>query len=1119
MNIMLLAAGGDIGGGKTHILSLARELSANNRLRLVSFRHGVLADEGREMGLDVQVIENGLHLLRDMKMLLEAVDGFSPDVIHCHGAKANMLGVLVKKLRSIPVMTTVHSDPKLDYLGTPLKQFTFGSINAIALRNMDYYMAVAGRMEQNLIQRGFDPWRIFPIYNGLDFSKAKTSPKPKKGPEEDLVVGIAARLTPIKDIGTVIRAFALAYEKNPRLKLMIAGTGEDETELRTLVKDLRINNRVEFVGWISDIQGFFAQVDINVLASLSETFPYSLLEGAYEHCPAIASRVGGIPALIKHGENGFLFEAGDVETFAGYIHRLSIDETLRRKLAENLFQTAKADFSLDRMRQDQETVYQTILRRKKRTGRQGAVICGAYGRGNAGDEAILKAILGQFREADGDMPFWIMSRNKKETRMVSKTKSMYIFNLFAFLRSLGEARIFVNGGGSLIQDVTSSRSLYFYLFTLLAAKWSGCRVILYGCGIGPIKSPLNRRIAGKVLNNTAEIITLRDSVSYEALKEMKVDKPTILLAADPTVNLDRAETPEVEAAFQSEGIPQGIRKIGFCLRNWPGFLHPSEVAKAADYAYETYGVTPVFLPIEIPKDVTAADRVTVHMKSPYYACTKRHNVEELIGMLGSMEVVVGMRLHSLIFATAGGSPVIGISYDVKVDSFMKDIGSTSCIPLMDLSAEKLCREIDFAMNNGRSTAKQAADHLRQMEKQNIQSAMDLLQPKETTQILCVSTSNYEPIPTRKQNVMNRLDDTEVLYFDPPVSFLAPLKDRNAKKRLVAYRKPGTHPKGHITVYATPPVLPFFNRYRWINRINQRRLAGYLKRRMKEKGILKPVLWCYSPTSCDLVDLVPHSGLVYDCVDRHSAYPGMIDPVVVDQMEQDLAQKADQVFCTAKGLYNTLVQYNRSTQLIPNGAAFELFSQVASLESENTNLNGPIFGFVGMLQDCIDYDCIEAVAQAFPKGEVVLVGRALPGVDLGPLERHPNIRFAGLVPQSDLPSIIATFDVCINAFRGDRLSEDVSPLKFYEYLATGKPIVSTRVPRQVEDFADVVYLADNPTDFVIKCKEALRESDEDKGADLRKRRMEYGRASSWDHRVSEMVQILEGKGIFQSRRAK
>ncbi|MDD4583832.1 MAG: glycosyltransferase, partial [Eubacteriales bacterium] len=611
MKIMLLAAGGDIGGGKTHILSLARELSTSNNVKLVSFRKGVLADEGREMGLDVIVMENGLNMMLDMKMVLETVDAFKPDIIHCHGAKANMFGVLIKKLRALPVMTTVHSDPKLDYMGLPWKQITYGFINSIALRNMDFYITVSDKMEQDLVHRGFDPQRIFTIYNGLDFSKAKNDSKPFKKEGEDIIVGIAGRLTPIKDMGTVIRSFALAYKKNNRLKLLIAGTGEEEKQLKALTKELKVDHRVDFVGWISDIQGFFSKVDINVLASLSEGFPYSLLEGAHEHCPAVASRVGGIPALIDHGENGFLFEAGDIKALSGYIYRLSIDEELRHNLAESLFQRAKTDFSLDSMREKQEQAYRVIMKRRKLTGRQGAVICGAYGRGNAGDEAILKAILTQLREIDEDMPFWVMSRNKKETRAVNKVKSLYIFNLFSFINSLRKAKVFVNGGGSLIQDITSSRSLYFYLFTLKAAKWCGCQIIMYGCGIGPINLPRNRRIAAKILNETADIITLRDSVSFDVLREMKVDKPEILLAADPTVNLDCATPMKVNAAFLSEGVSPKVPKIGFCLRNWPGFNHPEYVAAAADYAYKTYGVVPVFLPIEIPKDVSAADKVTV----------------------------------------------------------------------------------------------------------------------------------------------------------------------------------------------------------------------------------------------------------------------------------------------------------------------------------------------------------------------------------------------------------------------------------------------------------------------------------------------------------------------------
>jgi len=598
-------------------------------------------------------------------------------------------------------------------------------INAWSLKRMDYYMAVAGRMEQNLIERGFDPQRIFTIYNGLDFSQASALPRPPK-PEGDIVVGIAARLTPIKNIPTLLKAFSLAYARNPRLRLKIAGIGEDEQSLKTQAKQLGIADRVDFVGWVTDMRGFFSGVDINVLSSFSETFPYSLLEGAFEHCAAIASNTGGMPYLIEHGKTGYLFAPKDAETFADYIYELSIDEKKRRVLSEALFHLAKTKFSLAKMKEDQEEVYAKINKRSKLTGRQGAVICGAYGRGNAGDEAILQAIVSQMRQIDTEMPLTVMSRNKSQTRLNYRTNAIYIFNIPAFIINLLKSKIFINGGGSLIQDVTSSRSLLFYLFTLQAAKICGCRIIMYGCGIGPINRKINRLIVSNVLNHTAEIITLRDTVSMTALQEMKVNQPKVIISADPTVNIEKSDNIALLEAFAIENIPIAQKKICFCLRNWPGLDHPEYIAEAAEYAYSKYGLMAVFLPFEPPRDIEAANRVTDCMHSPYYLCTHRHKVEDIIAMLGSMEVVVAMRLHALILATSGGTPVIGISYDIKVDSFIKDIGSTACIKLNMLTTQGLCAEIDSALANGRSGANMALQHLRKMEQINIEEARRLI---------------------------------------------------------------------------------------------------------------------------------------------------------------------------------------------------------------------------------------------------------------------------------------------------------------------------------------------------------------------------------------------------------
>ena len=379
-------------------------------------------------------------------------------------------------------------------------------------------------------------------------------------------------------------------------------------------------------------------------------------------------------------------------------------------------------------------------------------------------------------------------------------------------------------------------------------------------------------------------------------------------------------------------------------------------------------------------------------------------------------------------------------------------------------------------------------------------------------IVCLSTSCYHPFPTRKQHVMNRISASEILYFDPPVTYLAPLKDNTAWKRLSMYRKKGEQARENLTVYATPPSLPFFNKSRLINKINQKRLARFVRKKMKKHGFENPILWCYSPTSADAAPYIPHSALVYDCVDRHSAYKGLINEEVVNGLEHDLAKGCDAVFSTALGLHETLAKYNDRAKLIPNGVNFEHFYTAATQDlprpSDMQGIEGKIIGFVGMLQECIDYGKIEYIAKMRPDWSIVLVGRPLPGVNLDYLKEYKNIHFLGMKKYDELPAYLKHFDLCLNIFRSGELSRDVSPLKFYEYLATGKPVVSTPEPLQVLDFADAVYIAGDEEEFLKKCEEAMNEGDSTK-TDMR---IEYARRCSWDERVRERERGLEGYGL-------
>lgn len=379
------------------------------------------------------------------------------------------------------------------------------------------------------------------------------------------------------------------------------------------------------------------------------------------------------------------------------------------------------------------------------------------------------------------------------------------------------------------------------------------------------------------------------------------------------------------------------------------------------------------------------------------------------------------------------------------------------------------------------------------------------------QIICLSTSPWYPIPTRKQQVMSRLPDSEILYFDPPVTYLAPLRDKSAKEKLSAHKKPGEKIGETITVYSLPPVLPFFNKYRWINKLNQRRIARFVRKKAAEHGFDSPVLWCYSPTSCDCVGHIPHRALVYDCVDLHSAYGGLMNPNVVDAMEFDLAAQATQVFATATRLASRLKAVNETAEMIPNGANYERFSTAAdalACPEDLAAITQPVFCFVGALQSCIEYDWVVHAAAQRPDWNFVFIGGEKPGVDLSALKALSNVHFLGLKPNEQLPAYLKHSAACLNLFDAGTLSADVSPLKFYEYLATGRPIVSTPQPEQVLQYEGLIRVARSKEEFVTSLEASLNDDG------LSASRMEEGRRCSWDSRVRQICEILKAKEIFQ-----
>lgn len=733
MKIMHLISGGDVGGAKTQVLTMLQELSKYHDATLVCFVEGEFSREAREMGIRTRVIRGNPFSLR--KKLLTGLTRNGYELLHCHGAKANLYGTWLRGSLHIPVVTTVHSDPWLDYMGRPLANMTYGVLNRFCMRYRDGWVAVSDAMKDVLIDRGFDGDKIWPIYNGIPFpQRMKCTPRQAylgglglDWNDTNVVFGIAARISPVKDIPTLIKAFAETVKQAPNARLLIAGDGEQRQQMEELAARICPEGTVHFAGWQSDMTSFYHCLDVNMLCSLSETFPYAITEGARMYCPVISTAVGGVPKLVISGETGFLVEVGDWQKMSEYMVQLVRDEGLRHRMGRTLRQKASTEFSSEAMARRQTEIYDEIACRffRRKQGRYGAVICGAYGKNNAGDDAILLSIIRQLRQEDPCLPICVVTRKPKQTAKMAGVSCVYTFNLPGLHRWMKRSTLYISGGGSLIQNVTSTRSLGYYLAGIRQAKRAGCKVMMYGCGIGPVSGRRSQRYAGKVIGKYVDLITLRDRESQSALEKLGVTGVPVELTADPAL-LMHGDDGAARRYLEQNGLDPNGKYCMFVLRPWTDIRQRlGDISAAARYVWEQHGLMPLFLSFEPKRDETINRQAAELAGEPCRCLAPVSDPKILSGLVSRMDLVVSMRLHCLIFACGQGRPMAAISYDPKVSGFMEYLGSENCVDLKQADEQTLCCLVDQALADGSNFARQG-EHLRNLAKRNGPLAGQLL---------------------------------------------------------------------------------------------------------------------------------------------------------------------------------------------------------------------------------------------------------------------------------------------------------------------------------------------------------------------------------------------------------
>jgi glycosyltransferase involved in cell wall biosynthesis len=550
LKVLHLISGGDTGGAKTHISALLKGLNTMIDASIICFIEDTFYEELHKAGVPIKVFKQKSRSdLSVIKRLTDEIEREDYDIIHCHGARANFIALFIKHKVKKPFVTTIHSDYKLDFKDNFYKRWVYTTLNQVALKMFDYYIGVSHQFRDMLIDRGFKRDRIFVTYNGIDPYNVEAHLDKKmfldrhgieyKG---EVIVGILARLDEIKDHKTFIEAAKLVLQEEDAL-FLIAGEGADEEYLKELVVTYGLEDKIKFIGFIKDPYSFLNAIDINTLTSISESFPYVILEGAKMKKTIVATEVGGINRLVVDGDNGFLIPVGNAVVLKDRLLTLIKNSELRKAMGEKLFKSVEDKYSYKAMAKSHLEIYNNILNKGP-----AILMSGYFGFDNSGDDAILTAIVKDILDFRPDARVKVLSKDPNKTENLCNVSAANRFKIRDVMRSLKSTDILVSGGGSLLQDVTSTRSLLYYLALMKLAFFYKKPVMVYANGIGPVNKPFNRRLVKRVLNKV-DFITLRDEDSRKCLEEMGVKNKNIQVTADPVFTLQAAPAKIVNIIF------------------------------------------------------------------------------------------------------------------------------------------------------------------------------------------------------------------------------------------------------------------------------------------------------------------------------------------------------------------------------------------------------------------------------------------------------------------------------------------------------------------------------------------------------------------------------------------
>lgn len=684
MKILMTLMGLDIGGAETHVMELAKELTRQGHEVILASNGGIYVPTLEVMGIrHVAVPMNQrdprrmLHALKRLKKLIREEQ---PDLVHAHARIPAFLCGLLHKKMGFPFITSAHGVFQV----TPvLRRITnWGQRTVAVSEDIKTYLMREYQVPQDQIHvtiNGIDTDRFHPNHDASSLRQAL-------GLGDGPVIMLVSRLdaSSAQTARYLMDVASSLVDSVPNAEFVLVGGGDQEQALRLEAGE--INRRcgrpvVHVTGPRTDIAELlslatvFVGVSRAALEAMSEAKPV-LLAGNSEYGQGYMGLFTPEGLADAQATNfccrGYPEVTGDA-LLRDLLALLEMPEAQRRELGAYGRRVVVEQYSVTRMTRDYLEAYDRLLHPKRPVQ---AVISGYYGYGNLGDDAILCAIARQLAGLEHPVRLTVLSRRPEETAGQFGLPAVPRFAPLRVFRAVRKSDLLISGGGSLLQDRTSTRSVRYYLAVIRLAQLLGKPVFLYANGIGPLRRRSNRRRVCRCVAR-CDGVTLRDADSREALRELGLRRQDLQVTGDPAFTL-----PTEENGWQylkPLGISEGNKLFGISVRRVPGIEGAvSAFARLCDRLSREQKRTIVFVVMQEPGDEEISRKIQDRMTEPSYLVKTPGRPEAILAVIGCMDAMVSMRLHTIIFAARQRVPVAGCVYDPKVKAFLRMLGLPSC---------------------------------------------------------------------------------------------------------------------------------------------------------------------------------------------------------------------------------------------------------------------------------------------------------------------------------------------------------------------------------------------------------------------------------------------------------